>query len=54
MVLTLDAASQLSEADLARIRAGLAVRFSAAPLEVVQSAPPAKRTAAHVRSRSSG
>lgn len=54
MVLTLDAEPRLSEADLARIRAGLMVRFSSAPFEVVQSAPPAKRSAAHARARSRG
>ncbi|HEU4371955.1 MAG TPA: DUF389 domain-containing protein [Telluria sp.] len=54
LILTLDAEPQLSEADLTRIRAGLAVRFSAAPIEVVQSAPPPKRSAAHARIRRRG
>lgn len=40
MVLPVDAVPRWSEADLARVRAGLAVRFSATPVEVLQSAPP--------------
>lgn len=55
MVLTLDAEPPLAAADLERIRAGLAVRFPASPVEVVQSAPvPAKRTGVRARARSHG
>lgn len=40
MVLTLEAQPRLREADLDRIRAGLAVRFAASAVEVVQALPP--------------
>ncbi|QJE02465.1 DUF389 domain-containing protein [Massilia forsythiae] len=39
MVLTLEAQPRLREEDLERIRAGLAVRFAANPVEVVQALP---------------
>ncbi|MEO7493416.1 MAG: DUF389 domain-containing protein [Massilia sp.] len=55
LVVTLDAQPQLAAADLERIRAGLAVRFAATPVEVLQSAaPPAQHASRRARTRKKG
>lgn len=56
MVVTLDAVPRLTEPDLERIRAGLAVRFPATSVEVLQSPPPppVKRAAGRTRARGRG